>query len=142
MFQANINGHQIVIAAHEIIQPVERIYSYMLTCEEDLAHESSWAARASWVSWVRTFVGMASGTRYDTGSGSDLVVSKIVAPRGARSLLLPVPYRWSSFGALNPHLLQTAAERVRMQVEHLGRASLSFNHPVGLRENSEDVLPL
>src|SRR6266545_862118 len=108
----------------------------MLTCEEDLAHESSW------VSWVRTFVGMASGTRYGTGSGSDAVVSKIVALRGARSLPLPVPYRWSSFGALNPHLLQTAAERVRMQVEHLGRAFLAFDHPVGLREYFDDVLPL
>src|SRR6266498_4003462 len=96
----------------------------MLTCEEDLAHESSWAVRASWVSWVRTFVGMASGTRYGTGSGSDAVVSKIVALRGARSLPLPVPYRWSSFGALNPHLLQTAAERVRMQVEHLPVAGI------------------
>ncbi len=27
MFQADINGHQIVIAACEIIQPVERIYA-------------------------------------------------------------------------------------------------------------------
>ena len=77
----------------------------MLTCEEDLAHESSWAVRASWVSWVRNFVGV-------------------------------------SFGALNPHLLQTAAERVRMQVEHLGRAFLAFDYPVGFREHFEDVLPL
>ena len=34
MFQADINGHQIVIAAYEIIQPVERIY----TGDFDLAH--------------------------------------------------------------------------------------------------------
>src|SRR5262249_16958962 len=81
------------------------IYGYESNWWEDLTREASWAVRASWVSWVRNFVGV-------------------------------------SFGALNPHLLQTPAYRVRMQVHHLGRAFLSFDYPVGLREYFDDVLPL
>lgn len=47
-----------------------------------------------------------------------------------------------SFGALNAHFFQPAAERVRMEAKQLGRAVVAFDHPIGLSQRLEDVLAL